>query len=206
MDAKLGFIQSISIYATVVGAIIPTAIAVFRWAEERSRVARRPKDLAYVLQLRELLDPKSGVAKVLGPSHGAEPSLEFARIEIQRVVRKLSEAKRPLSRFRRLFLLYIPANLRAWIAHAMFFSALAFPVAATVGEFMDGSLGGDAKYVIEWAPVCMCLILMVHAWASFEKRKNDGEVLAAWKVGPLMYYPANNVFGLFAHLMFYLGI
>jgi hypothetical protein len=206
MDAKLGFIQSISIYATVVGAIIPTAIAVFRWAEERSRIARRAKDLAYVLQLRELLDPKSGVATVLGPTHGVEASLEFAKIEIQRVVRKLTEAKKPLSRLRRLLLLYIPANLRAWIAHAMFFSALAFPVAATVGEFMDGSLRGDAKYVIEFAPVCLCVILMVHAWASFEKRKFDGEVLAAWKAGALMYYPANNVFGLLAHLMFYLGV
>jgi hypothetical protein len=206
MDAKLSFIQLVSIYATVAGGTTPVVIAIIRWFQERSRAAKRIKNLSYAIKLREFLDPENGIAEVLGTRKGGVVSVEFARSELQRVLGELSEGKKTVSRKRKFFLIYRPAGVRAWIAHILFFAAIAFPLIALTGEYFDNSLGEDISAIFNCAPFVVCMMLIFHAWASFERRQSEGEVLVSKAMGPLTYYPANNVFGLLAHVMFYLGI
>lgn len=201
MDTTKGLLQTISIWSTIAGAMIPTSISLARWWQEKSRAAKHSKDLDRAIKLRTFLDAD--------PDAGKDRAVtDFAQAELRKILAELSPPVRSASRLRQWFLLYKPPTAKAWLAHILFFFVIVFLLLFTISLFLanDNDHQIDRYAIVDGLEAASCFAAILHMWAAFESRRASGATISSKRFWRFKLYPANSTFGLLANTLLVLGI
>ncbi len=111
------------------------------------------------------------------------------------------------SKTRRLFLMYLPHRLLAYVPHFFFFSLCALACFAVYGEYtrtLEDSVGVVSILVFLEIVGSICFM---QRWAALEWRKCNGLVSPPKHLGfGIIWYPANSFLGLVANSMVIIGL
>jgi hypothetical protein len=111
------------------------------------------------------------------------------------------------SKTRRLFLMYLPPRLLAYVPHFFFFTLCALAGFAVYGEYtrtLEDSV--DVGSIVVSLEI-VGLICFMQRWAALEWRKCNGLVSQPKHLGRrIIWYPANSFLGLVANSMLIIGL
>jgi len=108
----------------------------------------------------------------------------------------------PPSKFRRLFLIYLPSRWLAYVPHILFFTLWGLVGAAAYSALTDDSQDMTGREWLGLLVFLVSLILFMQRWAALEWRRRTGEVAAPVPLRfGLHWYPANSFLGLISNAL-----
>ena len=123
---------------------------------------------------------------LVGTEGDPQTAVVAARAELRVTLAKLAVTNRPLSRFRRLMLLYAPRGWRAWLAHSLFYALCVFCGGFAVAAYLADLDLGPAE-TIRFVLAMSLFGLLFERWAALEYRASNAVILKARPVGPVFY-------------------
>jgi hypothetical protein len=183
------------------GTLTTAIVNLVRWTRERSSAARKLELVSHALKLKEFISSEEEL-----PDFQFKTATAAAKEDLSAVLAKIDGTHHPLSKFRKILLIYPPKGWRAWLAHSMFFGVCifsgAFIAAAVAGQLEDSNASEFVAFIIS----IILFGTFFQRWATVEYRIANRIRLQPKKLGPLCWYPPISRYGLLAQVVMVSGI
>lgn len=189
--------------ASGIGALL----AIMKGISELSVKARKHRRIERIMRMATFAKTTAR----LSASEQAVPELSEAKNDAERELKegiaRLYAPPKPLSRWRRLLLIYVPQGFRQYISHFFFYllvSTFGYGVFAITEDIFDSSFSEDEPFLLL---ILGSLVVLCQRWGALEWRIRNKIRLEPRRIfGKLFWYPPNSFLGWLAHVYLFWAV